>query len=471
MWRCQLACGLLLLTSATTSWAKLGTFWHVSDFHLDVNYTAGDGDKTKMCWKKTGPTGGSGPDPSQPGTFGDYECDAPLALVESAVDAMKSLHPDPDFILWTGDDTAHVDDKYFSTAKVVDIITSLTNVLKARFPKTHVLPVLGNHDYYPKNQVPPKENELQTQVADLWKDWLADEYGQFKFSGSYSRDISNTSVSVVALNTLIWYKSNQETASVSDDDPAQLFEWADATLSDLAKRKRKVYIMGHIPPGTFERYQQKKEGFHWYQDRFNKKYIELVQKHAAVIKAQFFAHHHTDSFRLFFDAANATHPISYMLLVPGVTPWRSSLSEETGANNPGIRLVTYDTDTGLVKEVSTYYLDLTQANSNEKANWKLEYNFTTEYHLKAINPTTLYNLTKTMKTNRALFDRYYTANTVSLEDPEVCQAQCQQLHWCAITEVDYERFYQCNAASSMSSWAAGTLAAVGALVLRHRQAG
>ncbi|XP_063585679.1 acid sphingomyelinase-like phosphodiesterase 3b isoform X2 [Penaeus indicus] len=390
MWRCELLCGLLLLASVPSR-AKLGTFWHVSDFHLDVNYTAGDGDVTKMCWKKAGGYTGA-----QPGIFGDYACDAPLKLVESAVDAMKRIHPNPDFIMWTGDDTAHVDDKYFSTDKVVDIISSLTDVLKSKFPNADVLPVLGNHDYYPKNQVPPEENELQTKVADLWKTWLANDYEEFKSGGRYYRDIPTTNVSVVALNTLIWYKSNRVTPG-SDNDPAQQFEWVDKILTDLAGRKRKVYIMGHIPPGTFERYQQKKEGFHWYQERFNKKYIEMVQKHANVIQAQFFAHHHTDSFRLFFDAADAARPVSYMLLVPGVTPWRSSLSEETGANNPGIRLVTYDTVTGVVKEISTYYLDLTQANSNNKADWKLEYNFTKNYHLKAINPTTLYNLTKTMK--------------------------------------------------------------------------
>ncbi|KAK7065783.1 sphingomyelin catabolic process [Halocaridina rubra] len=55
--------------------------------------------------------------------------------------------------------------------------------------------------------------------------------------------------------------------------------------------------MGHIPPGSFERYQQKKEGFHWYQDRYNERFVKLIQDNADVIEAQFFAHHHTDSFR------------------------------------------------------------------------------------------------------------------------------------------------------------------------------
>lgn len=59
--------------------------------------------------------------------------------------------------------------------------------------------------------------------------------------------------------------------------------------------------------------------------------------------------------RLFFeDEGNQEQriPISYQLLSPGVTPWRSTLSEETGANNPGIRLVSYDTTTGKVSYIS-----------------------------------------------------------------------------------------------------------------------
>ena len=42
-------------------------------------------------------------------------------------------------------------------------------------------------------------------------------------------------------------------------------------------------------------------------------------------------------------------PSGVGLLVPGVTPWRSTLAPETGANNPGLRLVEYDQQTGEVK--------------------------------------------------------------------------------------------------------------------------
>lgn len=57
-----------------------------------------------------------------------------------------------------------------------------------------------------------------------------------------------------------------------------------------------VYIVGHVPPGFFE----KKRGKPWFRRGFNQRYLEIVQKHHGVIAAQFFGHHHTDSFRMFY---------------------------------------------------------------------------------------------------------------------------------------------------------------------------
>lgn len=429
--------------------ARIGKFWHVTDFHYDLNYTT-SGDINSMCWDTDDDSGDAG-------EYGDYLCDAPMSLITSAVDAMVKFESNPDFILWTGDDTAHVSDDHFSTSIVVDIVTNLTSLLDSRFPNTHFFPVLGNHDFFPKNQVPVGASSLQASVAGLWKPWFdrlrTDIYSDFKTRGWYWGDVPNSNVTVVALNTLIWYKSNNHTDLLPDYaagalDPGNQFSWIDSLLTDLEERGRRVYIVGHIPPGTFERYQQETKGFHWYQPRYNEAFIQLIQEHADVIEAQFFAHHHTDSFRLFFDEDRV--PVSYQLLAPGVTPWRSTLSEETGANNPGIRLISYDTDTGRVMDVHTYYLDLSAANQAGRAEWRLEYNFSSTYDLNELTPDTLYELAKELKDDRDTFNAYYSANTVSLEDPEVCEEQCRRLHWCAITEVDYDRFYSCNVAGRVA---------------------
>lgn len=59
-----------------------------------------------------------------------------------------------------------------------------------------------------------------------------------------------------------------------------------------------VYIIGHIPPGFFE----KKRSKPWYTPKFNKLYLDLIQKHHSVILGQFFGHHHTDTFRMFYNS-------------------------------------------------------------------------------------------------------------------------------------------------------------------------
>lgn len=162
-----------------------------------------------------------------------------------------------------------------------------------------------------------------------------------------------------------------------------------------------VYIIGHVPPGFFE----KKRSKPWFTPQFNKLYLDLIQKHHSVIVGQFFGHHHTDSFRMFYNSegtvrllllmlflllhqqwflfiysvfvyfdfkcpditnyilapetvvnrgdhlsVSAGSPISTMFLSPGVTPWKTTLPGVTnGANNPGIRIFEYDTQTLRVK--------------------------------------------------------------------------------------------------------------------------
>lgn len=66
----------------------------MSDFHYDANYST-DGDASQMCHHSNGSD-------KDIGEFGNYLCDAPWALITSAVQAMYRIRPDPDFIVWTG---------------------------------------------------------------------------------------------------------------------------------------------------------------------------------------------------------------------------------------------------------------------------------------------------------------------------------------------------------------------------------
>lgn len=58
-----------------------------------------------------------------------------------------------------------------------------------------------------------------------------------------------------------------------------------------------VFIIGHVPPGVFERAPGKK----WFYPQFNKKYIDVILKHSDVITGHFLAHQHCDSFKVFYE--------------------------------------------------------------------------------------------------------------------------------------------------------------------------
>ncbi|CAL4104192.1 unnamed protein product, partial [Meganyctiphanes norvegica] len=386
--------------------------------------------------------------------FEQYLLSIPSTHFRGSTEGLQDNSPIPG----TWDDTAHVDDQYFSTEQVLSTIKTLTDLLKETFPNTLVYPVLGNHDYYPKSQLPPGMSDVQNGAADLWSDWLTVDNDDsalisFNSSGSYWMDVpGGSAVSIVGLNTLLWYKSNHNVNS-DDEDPGQQFSWLQETLQHLAKRKRKVFLMGHIPPGTFERYQQTPQGFHWYQPKYNDRFIQIIVENSDVIKGQFFAHHHTDSFRLFFSESDGNGrfrhtsesrvPVSFQLLVPGVTPWKSSLSPETGANNPAIRLITYDDQTGQVLDILTYYLELDAANTAGEAKWELLYSFKNTYGLETITPQALYDVAKSIKPKISSIKSHYPKNSICCFQnyQDLLQFEnCEGPYWPLTNQLNFRHF-------------------------------
>ncbi|KAF7647303.1 hypothetical protein LDENG_00174420 [Lucifuga dentata] len=409
--------------------ALSGNFWHITDLHWDPTYKLTD-DPELVC-------ASSGKRPAaNAGKYGDYVCDSPWDLINSSVYAMKDILPHPDFIVWTGDDTPHVPNEDLGEEMVLHIISNLTHIINQVFPNTKVYSAMGNHDYHPKNQLPAAQNYIYDQIARMWQDWLSPEsQGTFKKGGYYSEKLLNqTGVRMLVLNTNLYYDQNNLTKDM--DDPADQFSWADQVLTDAANNKEKVYIIGHVPPGFFE----KKRSKPWFRPKFNTQYLELIQKHHSVILGQFFGHHHTDSFRMFYNSDGS--PISVMFLSPGVTPWETTLPGVVdGANNPGIRVFEYDMQTLLVKDVVTYYLNLTQANV-ARARWEKEYRLTESFRVPDASPASMHQVLELMANNHCYLQKYYEFNSVSYDLTE-CNSDCRVDHVCAAREVDFNRYEHC----------------------------
>ncbi|XP_036291425.1 acid sphingomyelinase-like phosphodiesterase 3b [Pipistrellus kuhlii] len=410
--------------------AGAGRFWHISDLHLDPDYKVST-DPLQVC-----PSAGSQP-VHNAGPWGDYLCDAPWALINSSVYAMKEIEPEPDFIVWTGDDTPHVPDERLGEAAVLGMVERLTQLIRGVFPDTKVYAALGNHDFHPKNQFPAGSNAIYDQIAELWRPWLNNEsIARFKEGAFYSEKLPGTAGRIVVLNTNLYYANNEQTAGLAD--PAQQFQWLEDELSHASSAGEMVYILGHVPPGFFEKKMHKM----WFREGFNERYLQVVQRHHRVIAGQFFGHHHLDSFRMFYDDAGA--PISVLFLTPGVSPWKTTLpGVVNGANNPGIRLFEYDRATLSLRDAMTYFLNLSQANAAQgTARWELEYQLTRAYAVPDAGARSMHQALGRIAGDLGALQRYYVYNSVSY-DTRACDQGCRAEHVCAMRAVASDAYAAC----------------------------
>uniref|UniRef100_A0A8D1PH47 Sphingomyelin phosphodiesterase acid like 3B n=1 Tax=Sus scrofa TaxID=9823 RepID=A0A8D1PH47_PIG len=372
---------LIFLAHWGVTRAGQGKFWHISDLHLDPDYKVSQ-DPLQVC-----PSAGSRP-VLNAGPWGDYLCDSPWILINSSIYAMKEIEPKPDFILWTGDDTPHVPDEKLGEAAVLQIMERLSKLIREVFP------------------------------------------GAF-----YSEKLPSGAGRIVVLNTNLYYSKNEQTANMAD--PSQQFQWLDDVLSNASRAGEMVYIIGHVPPGFFEKTRNKA----WFREDFNKEYLKLIHKHHRVIAGQFFGHQHLDSFRMFYDDAGA--PISVMFLTPGVTPWKTTLAGVVnGANNPGIRMFEYDQSTLSLKDMVTYFLNLSQANEQGTPRWEPEYRLTEAYGVPDAGAGSMHAALGRIASNKDVLQRYYDYNSVSYE-PQPCDEACRIEHVCALREVAFDAYAAC----------------------------
>nr|CAB3266408.1 acid sphingomyelinase-like phosphodiesterase 3b [Phallusia mammillata] len=413
-------------------------FWHITDLHLDFYYT-----QQKGCpWSTGAPA-------VYPGPFGDFKCDSPWKLINSTFQEMKRIKPNPDFILWTGDNILHVheNEKYLSTKLVLQTEMNLTRLIDEMFPETPIYTVLGNHDYFPFDHMPIEENNVRAKIANIWNKWIPeDQIDLFKKGGYYSVIFEHfgPNLQLLMLNTNLWDLLNPHVKRNSD--PAGQFKWLESQLQKSQQMHYKVFIVGHHPPGVFEL----SDNDYWFYPKHNRRYIELVQKYHDIIEGQFFGHNHRDSFRVFWDKHRK--PISTLWIAPSVTPHSKEIQT---ANNPGIRLFEYCPLFTSLKDYVQYYFNLTDGNVNGNATWIKEYRATEEFQVPNINPASMASfLHKLMfadvrcdvtgpecEDNRAL-QRFSLINSVSY-DFRYCDSTCQRRHLCAMSEVEYNAHRKC----------------------------
>ena len=422
---------LLVVLVPLVMGTDVGYFLQLSDIHLDqlyapgANATCAHSEDGYPCCRNG--TAGIPPLRSA-GVFGDYACDSPRTLVEYTIKWLADhLAPAtapataPDFILWSGDTADHhiFEQSFEYNTNSVNVTTTL---LLERFPRTPVFPCIGNHDTWPVDWFCANDTayaDLLRRYGQMWRPWLGADYETFERHGYYSLLI-DPGLRLVVLNSL-YDDTNNLPAELLEEcqEGAQQLAWVRSMLELSRKRGDKVWIMGHIAPGSAEISVDFSVGFQ-----------DLVAEYRDVVVEHFWGHAHNDRFFLLRDREG--NPVSRGL-IPG--------SIEPDHHDPMFRLYTYNRTDYTVLNYAEYVLDLTALNSGVDHGYQKTYDALSAYDLADMSPASFAELASRLRQNKTLFD-IYIRNYAPGVDIQ-CDDRCRRTLWCDIMYVDPVHYDLC----------------------------
>ncbi|GAA5957637.1 hypothetical protein JCM8115_001381 [Rhodotorula mucilaginosa] len=317
---------------------------HLSDVHIDRKYAVNSSTECSkvICCRDYGATSIGPQVVHKAGPFGARSCDAPPALVDSMFRAMNRFAPNVSFTVFTGDavDGAVWDD---GRDKISEDLRLWYGQMKEPSYST-----FGNHDSAPVNSFPRWGADKSDSVdwlygvaADSWNASIGNEAAQSlaELSGCFSRVHPGTDLKIVSLNTNYWYRQNfwLYGAEFSEWDPNGILSWLARELDEAEKAHQRVWIVGHMPPGSHDAFVD--------QSNYAN---QIFQRYSDTIAAQFYGHTHSDTFAVgYSDYSHRTAATAN-----GVAFIGGSLTPKSG--NPVFRIYDVDPDTYEVMDFRTY---------------------------------------------------------------------------------------------------------------------
>ena len=345
-----------------SSISALGTFWHVTDWHLN-EFAPPNASARDLC--RSAARAGD----EQPGAFGHPDCDPSADLWELALARMAALAPSPDFVFAGGDWLGHVAEGRMSGAAALSSAVRLAAAVQRTFgPATPVLHAIGNHDTWPYYSLASTWREWERGwTAELGREYLERQFpgrslAEWRGGGYYSRRLG-ASLRLVVLNT------NQLALT---DGTAQL-DWLEAELVAARRARQRVLLLGHIPPGPSHyeldsicaagHFYQRAGGACW-RGASQARLLALLRAHADVVRDSVWGHHHTPSVRLVVDGSSGA-AVHTMYLSPSLTP-------RNPPHDPGVRLYAYDRAAGELRNYTDFTFDVRRANRRGEVRWAAE---------------------------------------------------------------------------------------------------
>jgi sphingomyelin phosphodiesterase len=395
---------------------------HITDIHYDPLYTPG---LTHDCGEPLccRPPNAQGNSSTAAGYWGDYKCDLPYRTLLNLMEHLQKQGSMYEWVYWTGDMPAH---SVWTTTRqgLLDMMTNITGLMNTYFGGKPVFPTFGNHEGAPVNSFPPpyitgnmSAEWLYSGSAERWAVWL-DKFPEWPTinatirKGGYYVVKVTEHLKVISLQTNFCNTGNYWLL-INSTDPAGQLQWLVEQLLQAERDGDKVNIIGHIFPSS-------------YMKEFGWNYHKIVTRFESTITGQFFGHTHQDSWQVFFDDSNRTRATNVAYMGPAVTTYQGL--------NLGFRIYTmdggYNGTSNALLDHESYWLNLTEANLKDKAEWKFEYSAKEAYGLESLQPQEWARLIDRFKTDDALFQKFWDYKYKMHAGP--CDAGCRASAICGL---------------------------------------
>ncbi|XP_055937861.1 acid sphingomyelinase-like phosphodiesterase 3b [Argiope bruennichi] len=440
---------LIFFSGFWTVWCDdIGYFWHITDTHVDQNYSR-TGNVQNLCHEDLNSLQSKANSILDNGLYGNFLCDSPQYLINATILSMKQIHPTPDFIIWTGDNLPHTEKFDPGWDITFEAIRNTTLLLSSTFPNVLILPSIGNHDSFPPNILPADNTSNNIYKGYLekgrWKDLINESEWSTFVKGGYYSHLVKPGLRIISLNTILWYEPNNLTAKISD--PANQFQWLEGILKNSSKLSEKVYIIGHVPPGFYNRgFPGQKCGPTFHLPHLES-YLKILLNYSQVIVGQLYGHLHVDMFQVYQYNTGVFKGSS--LLASSVTPWHSNKQDNVSIPvNPSVRLIHYSRTDARLLEFDQYYLNLTKANNmsetpKENTNvYELLYSFAKFYGVPDLSTESLVQVYETLKRNKTVFDSFFTFLSAA-ERTVDCDSDCEVAQLCSISCSSNQEYDMC----------------------------
>lgn len=367
---------LTIFALLALAFAEPKYFLQFTDLHIEKNYKPGS-DTGKRC------VAGEGDTPQ----IAFIGCDLWDKTIKMYLEAVKEKYPNPEFIMYNGDSNPHfIDVGYASKYTREDVLEYAeygVKLIHEVFPDVQLIPIIGNHDNYPSDQLAINEEGMQhlQTLGSYFAEYIPQsEVDTLVTKGYYVHDIGDD-MRIVVMTTVLCDLVNFYATLTGGENDMGMFDAVAKELEKARAEGKHVLMALHRPAGKTET----STVFADFLPLCRNKLGEIYENYQDILTyGSFTGHTHKNSFRLFTDSTGKPTHVQFVSI-----PLTTYSSQQAGSS-----LFYYDDTKHIITDVIEIYMDTDESNSAGKVVLKEFNSFIEDFGIPDLTAKSMYEVYK-----------------------------------------------------------------------------